>query len=221
MSNPPPSIPTSQTPTAQPVLSNTSQSAKMKQPRGSLPKKAVGQLRQWLFEHFDYPYPSDEEKTTIGQASGLSLAQVNNWFVNARVRIWKPMLASRSQNGRLIHHHHPYIRRALLPGESSGMLANFGGKEVFWTPKRALVGATEPLQETTDSPSSMPPTLQELEVIRRMRAINTTVTSDQQSVLPPTIEGSEMSRREIMRPPQITIPRPPDTFRERLTETHV
>lgn len=56
------------------------------------PDRAVAVLRTWLFEHFLHPYPSDSEKLMLAQKTGLSRSQVSNWFTNARVRLWKPMV---------------------------------------------------------------------------------------------------------------------------------
>ncbi|KAF7810441.1 homeobox protein BEL1-like protein [Senna tora] len=42
-------------------------------PQRGLPERSVSLLRAWLFEHFLHPY-------------------VSNWFINARVRLWKPMV---------------------------------------------------------------------------------------------------------------------------------
>lgn len=38
--------------------------------RGNLPKNAVEELRNWLFDHFQYPYPSDNEKENLMQKTG-------------------------------------------------------------------------------------------------------------------------------------------------------
>ena len=43
----------------------------------------------WCAQH---PYPSEEEKRQIAGQTGLTLLQVNNWFINARRRILQPML---------------------------------------------------------------------------------------------------------------------------------
>ena len=51
-------------------------------------------LRDWLLNHFDFPYPEDEEKCALAAASGMTREQVGNWFINARVRIWRPMIIS-------------------------------------------------------------------------------------------------------------------------------
>ncbi|XVE99658.1 hypothetical protein REPUB_Repub03eG0218600 [Reevesia pubescens] len=57
-----------------------------------LPDHAVAVLKTWLFDHFLHPYPSDSEKLMLARQTGLSRTQVSNWFINARVRLWKPMV---------------------------------------------------------------------------------------------------------------------------------
>ncbi|KAF7809763.1 BEL1-like homeodomain protein 4 [Senna tora] len=37
-------------------------------------------------------YPSDADKHLLARQTGLSRNQVSNWFINARVRLWKPMV---------------------------------------------------------------------------------------------------------------------------------
>ncbi|XP_073011400.1 homeobox protein BEL1 homolog [Typha latifolia] len=61
-------------------------------PQRSLPGRAVSILRAWLFEHFLNPYPTDVDKHILSRQTGLSRSQVSNWFINARVRLWKPMV---------------------------------------------------------------------------------------------------------------------------------
>lgn len=61
-------------------------------PQRGLPETAVSVLRAWLFEHFLHPYPKDSEKIMLARQTGLSRSQVANWFINARVRLWKPMI---------------------------------------------------------------------------------------------------------------------------------
>ncbi|GMH30066.1 hypothetical protein Nepgr_031909 [Nepenthes gracilis] len=57
-----------------------------------LPERAVSVLRAWLFNHFLHPYPTDTDKLMLAKQTGLSRSQVSNWFINARVRLWKPMV---------------------------------------------------------------------------------------------------------------------------------
>ncbi|TKY63348.1 BEL homeodomain protein 9 [Spatholobus suberectus] len=61
-------------------------------PQRGLPERAVTVLRAWLFEHFLHPYPTDTDKLLLAKQTGLSRSQVSNWFINARVRLWKPMV---------------------------------------------------------------------------------------------------------------------------------
>ncbi|KAL1209523.1 BEL1-like homeodomain protein 8 [Cardamine amara subsp. amara] len=61
-------------------------------PQRGLPEGAVTVLRTWLFDHFLHPYPTDSDKQMLATQTGLSRNQVSNWFINARVRIWKPMV---------------------------------------------------------------------------------------------------------------------------------
>lgn len=62
--------------------------------RGNLPKQATNILKTWLFQHFLHPYPSEEEKRELSRQTSLTITQINNWFINARVRTWRPMLES-------------------------------------------------------------------------------------------------------------------------------
>ncbi|GAV60391.1 Homeobox_KN domain-containing protein/POX domain-containing protein [Cephalotus follicularis] len=61
-------------------------------PIRGLPETSVAILRSWLFEHFLHPYPNDSEKLILASQTGLTKNQVSNWFINARVRLWKPMI---------------------------------------------------------------------------------------------------------------------------------
>ncbi|GLU11842.1 hypothetical protein SLE2022_285620 [Rubroshorea leprosula] len=61
-------------------------------PQRGLPESSVAILRAWLFEHFLHPYPTDTDKHMLATQTGLTRNQVSNWFINARVRLWKPMV---------------------------------------------------------------------------------------------------------------------------------
>ncbi|KAE9603557.1 hypothetical protein Lal_00001864 [Lupinus albus] len=61
-------------------------------PIRGLPETSVVILRSWLFEHFLHPYPNDSEKLMLASQTSLTKNQVSNWFINARVRLWKPMI---------------------------------------------------------------------------------------------------------------------------------
>uniref|UniRef100_A0A3Q3NIV3 Homeobox protein Meis1-like n=1 Tax=Labrus bergylta TaxID=56723 RepID=A0A3Q3NIV3_9LABR len=73
--------------------------------RGIFPKVATNILRAWLFQHLTHPYPSEEQKKQLAQDTGLTILQVNNWFINARRRIVQPMI---DQSNRAVSHAGPY-----------------------------------------------------------------------------------------------------------------
>ena len=60
--------------------------------RENLPKKTTAILKEWLLSHLMMPYPVNQEKVALSLTTGLKIAQINNWFVNARGRIWKPLV---------------------------------------------------------------------------------------------------------------------------------
>ncbi|KAJ8448847.1 hypothetical protein Cgig2_011468 [Carnegiea gigantea] len=65
-------------------------------PQRGLPERSVSVLRAWMFDNFLHPYPKDSEKHLLAIKSGLTRSQVSNWFINARVRLWKPLVEEMS-----------------------------------------------------------------------------------------------------------------------------
>ncbi|TXG64606.1 hypothetical protein EZV62_011600 [Acer yangbiense] len=53
-------------------------------PQRGLPESSVSILRAC--------YPKDSDKIMLARQTGLTRSQVSNWFINARVRLWKPMV---------------------------------------------------------------------------------------------------------------------------------
>ena len=43
-------------------------------------KESTDYLKAWLHLHSDYPYPSDDEKTQLCHATGLSRTQLSSWM---------------------------------------------------------------------------------------------------------------------------------------------
>jgi len=62
---------------------------KTKKGKTKIARKALVILKNWLTEHLQDPYPSHEEKLRLSKESGISFQQVQNWFTNARGRIWR------------------------------------------------------------------------------------------------------------------------------------
>lgn len=58
----------------------------------SLPCHVVEYLKTWLMspEHINHPYPSESEKARMVADTGIEMKRLNNWFVNNRIRFWKP-----------------------------------------------------------------------------------------------------------------------------------
>ncbi|MES1913064.1 MAG: hypothetical protein MHM6MM_005294 [Cercozoa sp. M6MM] len=65
---------------------------KQKKRRAALPKSAVQQLKHWLFAHFAAPYPTEDDKLQLAARTGLTASQITYWFINARARVWRPMV---------------------------------------------------------------------------------------------------------------------------------
>lgn len=55
-------------------------------PRNSFPSSSVTPLREWFAQNQHYPYPNKQAKQELSRQAGLSLKQVNSWFINARKR---------------------------------------------------------------------------------------------------------------------------------------
>ncbi|KAM9704109.1 homeobox protein Meis2b [Menidia menidia] len=68
------------------------QEKKRQKKRGIFPKVATNIMRTWLFQNLTHPYPSEEQKRQLAHDTGLTILQVNNWFINARRRIVQPMI---------------------------------------------------------------------------------------------------------------------------------
>jgi hypothetical protein len=55
--------------------------------RGKLPKLVTDVLKEWLHNHSDHPYPSEEEKKALCLTTGLTMSQVSNLMINVCIRI--------------------------------------------------------------------------------------------------------------------------------------
>lgn len=69
--------------------------SKQRKPQGrgrsnSLPGHVAEYLKNWLMQHIKHPYPSESEKARMVADTGIEIKRLNNWFVNNRIRFWKP-----------------------------------------------------------------------------------------------------------------------------------
>ncbi|KAJ0506958.1 putative transcription factor Homeodomain-TALE-KNOX family [Helianthus annuus] len=61
-----------------------------KKKKGKLPNEARKTLLQWWDSHYKWPYPTEADKISLAETTGLDQKQINNWFINQRKRHWKP-----------------------------------------------------------------------------------------------------------------------------------
>ncbi|KAL3644511.1 Homeobox protein knotted-1-like [Castilleja foliolosa] len=61
-----------------------------KKKKGKLPKEARQTLLDWWSVHYKWPYPTEADKISLAETTGLDQKQINNWFINQRKRHWKP-----------------------------------------------------------------------------------------------------------------------------------
>ncbi|EFC36711.1 predicted protein [Naegleria gruberi] len=62
-------------------------SGSKKRKRSNFSKKDKELLIEWLQNHSDYPYPSDEEKDELLERVSMTKDQLETWFVNNRKRL--------------------------------------------------------------------------------------------------------------------------------------
>ncbi|OQN97072.1 hypothetical protein B0A48_16876 [Cryoendolithus antarcticus] len=54
--------------------------------RSNLPKQSTEIMKYWFDQNIANPYPSEEQKQVFANATGISMTQVSNWFINHRRR---------------------------------------------------------------------------------------------------------------------------------------
>lgn len=71
--------------------SKNNKSSDVKGNYNKLPRSATKILNQWLSDHIDDPYPTQEEKVLLASKTRLNMRQITNWFVNHRGRKLKSL----------------------------------------------------------------------------------------------------------------------------------
>lgn len=84
-SAPAPATASSPTPRSPPTAASSTLVDRPMRKRGKLPKETTDYLKAWLHRHSDHPYPSEDEKKQLCNATGLSMSQVSNWMINVRI----------------------------------------------------------------------------------------------------------------------------------------
>lgn len=64
---------------------------KPKRRKPLLKKSVTNLLKNWILENIENPYPSEETKRSLCEATDLSRNQLQNWFTNTRKRFLKPI----------------------------------------------------------------------------------------------------------------------------------
>ncbi|KAI4302098.1 hypothetical protein MLD38_037885 [Melastoma candidum] len=59
-----------------------------KRKKGKLPEEARQALLEWWNVHNKWPYPTEADKISLAESTGLDQKQINNWFINQRKRHW-------------------------------------------------------------------------------------------------------------------------------------
>jgi hypothetical protein len=60
-----------------------------KAPRKNFAKEQTAVLKTWLFANEAKPYPTLDQKGRFIEVTGLTMSQINHWFINARQRLVK------------------------------------------------------------------------------------------------------------------------------------
>jgi hypothetical protein len=84
LSTTPPAISVSSAPRSPRPVPSSQLVDRPQRKRGKLPKETTDFLKSWLHRHSDHPYPSEDEKKQLCNATGLSMSQVSNWMINVR-----------------------------------------------------------------------------------------------------------------------------------------
>jgi len=66
--------------------------APSKRKRTSFPRTTTAKLKRWLCENILNPYPKEEDKRALCKQCDLTISQLQTWFINARIRLWKPCI---------------------------------------------------------------------------------------------------------------------------------
>ncbi|KAK4939010.1 homeodomain superfamily [Elasticomyces elasticus] len=93
-----PSPTTSHNATSPPAAMDTD--SRNRRRRGNLPRQITEVFRAWFYEHLDHPYPTEEDKQMFAERTGLTMAQISNWFINARRRQLPALRSARDRQSQ-------------------------------------------------------------------------------------------------------------------------
>jgi hypothetical protein len=69
--------------------------------RKGLATDSIKILKNWFLENIKNPYLNENDKQMLIKNSGLTKNQVVNWFINKRVRVWRPSILKLFPNSNI------------------------------------------------------------------------------------------------------------------------
>ncbi|KAL3592056.1 hypothetical protein D5086_010696, partial [Populus alba] len=148
-------------------------------------------------------YPSDADKHLLARQTGLSRNQVSNWFINARVRLWKPMVEEMYQQEAKDEEPGAEDRERKPTSSNSNSNNNNSGLAQTPTPTTTTTGSSAPAATTTAPTATTMPSGKRSEINANEKdpsllAINRQCFSENQAKL------STSSSTTIITPTNIT-----------------
>lgn len=117
-------------------------------------------------QHWEYPYPNKGEKRALAAQAGIGFSQVTNWFVNARARLWKPIVQQMGTSSPDMRHGAPSGNAGAASAPSSmggaasaaaAMAAGGLPRKAAKTHRNATAGGAAGRNAATSSPLARAP----------------------------------------------------------------
>jgi len=70
--------------------------------RSNFSPEVIAVLKKWLHDHWNEPYPSQEEKAMLAAQTNLTLEQISHWYINTRMRQWRKRVKESGKYNDLI-----------------------------------------------------------------------------------------------------------------------
>ena len=146
----------------------------------SLPAHAVDYLKAWIMspEHINHPYPTEKEKSKILADTGIDLKRLNNWFVNNRIRYWKPRIEALQKQQRV---------EDRSPSDLSSSMSGYGNECKLEDNDSPVIGFTDrglfTIPKSSDAPVLIQPFADSMPVApRSISAVSEVSTSTNGSI---------------------------------------
>lgn len=159
------------------VTATASPKKKKSQGRGrsnSLPCHVVEYLKNWLMspEHINHPYPSESEKARMVAETGIEIKRLNNWFVNNRIRFWKPRFEAMQKQQELKKRKLSESNESIISLETNSKPSPRGTRSITPSPKQ------DAIQVIVPSPKIYAPSLDLGHLVHTITTASATVSDD-------------------------------------------